>query len=248
MQNIKITGVLRDSPADLAGIKEGDFLVSLNNARPLDVFDYRLAAMEETIKITVERNNSHLYFIIEKDEDEDIGLTFESGLMDDVRNCHNNCLFCFVSQNPKGVRPTLMLKDDDYRMSYLMGNYITLTNMDKSDFRRITKLRLLPMNISVHAITPKVRKQLLRNPNSGQLWRTLKFFKHSKVTMNFQIVLCKNLNDGKELTKTIKKLARLMPYAASLSIVPVGLTRYRHGHTPLELFSPEEAGAIVRQV
>ncbi|MCL2703991.1 MAG: DUF512 domain-containing protein [Defluviitaleaceae bacterium] len=243
-----ITSVTENSPAGRAGILAGDFFLSLNGGVVLDVFDYRFLSNEESLSVGIERNGLVTDFIITKDECEDIGLVFGTGLMDSARGCENNCVFCFVAQNPPGMRETLYFRDDDWRLSFLTGSYITMTNMRRADFARLRFYRLSPMNISVQAASPAIRRTLLRNKRAGTLMKRLRALKRAGTSMNFQIVLCKGINDGPELVKSINKLVKLMPNALSLSVVPVGITKHRGGLYPLEPFTPADARAVIAQV
>lgn len=234
--------------AHVAGIKAGDELLSIGGAVVRDVLDYRLLISESVLNAQFVRGGRLLDVVIEKDEEADLGLVFETGLMDNPRGCANSCLFCFVAQNPPGMRDTLYFRDDDWRLSFLTGNYITMTNMARADFARLRRYHLSPMNISVQAVSPGVRKKLLRNGRAGALMRQLRALRRSGISMNFQIVLCKGINDGRELERSVKKLAALWPQAASLSVVPAGTTKYRDGLWPLEPFGREDALAVVAQV
>jgi putative radical SAM enzyme (TIGR03279 family) len=244
-QERKIVQVVEGSPAGLVGIREGDELVSVNDEAVQDVFDYRVKTHGTALNICIRRSEAKtLYFEISKDDEEDLGLVFETGLMDSPRSCENDCLFCFVAQNPAGVRNTLCLRDDDWRMSFLTGSYVTMTNMTGVDFKRLLGYRFSPVNISVHAVSPKVRVKLMRNERAGTLMRHLRALKRKKISMNFQIVLCRGINDGNVLINSIKKLAKLMP-AASLSVVPVGLTDHRDGLHVIEPFTKDDARDVI---
>ncbi|MDR1704737.1 MAG: DUF512 domain-containing protein [Clostridiales bacterium] len=240
-----IADVLPGSPADKAGVRAGDFLVSVDGREAADVLDYRYL-IQEADGLLVQRAGGGAVTVVTGGEDP--GLAFETGLMDKAKPCRNDCVFCFIAQNPPGLRDTLYFKDDDWRLSFLTGNYISTTNMKTDDFKRLAFYHLSPINISVHAVTPRVRRMMTRNPKAGRLMNRLRFMKRRGITMNFQIVLCKGINDGPELIKTIKALARLKPQAASLSVVPVGLTAYRDNLYHLEPFTSKDADAVIDTV
>lgn len=230
-------------------IQPGDILCTVNGQEIRDVFDYRYAIREEELEVLIQKPDGEEWILdIEKDEDEDLGLVFEQGLMDKAHCCRNRCIFCFIDQLPKNLRETLYFKDDDSRLSFLRGNYVTLTNMDDSFFDRIIYYHLSPINISVHATDGSLRKFMMNNPGADKLSRYLDSFYQAGIEMNFQVVLCKGVNDGLQLDKTIEDLSRYLPKGRSLSVVPVGLTKYRDELYPLSPFSPEECRAVVRQV
>jgi len=231
-------------------LEPGDILLTINGQTIADVLDYRFMIQEEALLLEIEKSNGEIWELdIEKEESDDLGLVFESGLMDQPRACRNHCIFCFMDQLPKNMRPSLYFKDDDPRLSFLSGNYVTLTNLTPAEAKRIARYHLSPLHISVHAADPKLRGQMLNNPEakSGSLFDHLRRFSDAGITMHFQIVLCKGINDGLALDNTIGALLDLGPGAASLSIVPVGLTQYRDGLYPLEAFSPEDAKGVIRQ-
>ena len=240
-----ITDVCIDSPADLAGIKPGDILLEINRKTIEDVLDFHFYEADETVSLLIKRNDGEKSetkeFIIEKDEDEELGLEFAESLMDKYRSCRNKCIFCFIDQNPEGMRDTIYFKDDDSRLSFLQGNYVTLTNLSDKDVERICYYHLSPINISVHTTNPALRCKMLNNRFAGDSLRHLKTLKEHDITMNGQIVLCKGYNDGEELEKTIHDLTEFIPCMQSLSVVPVGLTKFRKGLAELELFNSEDA-------
>ncbi|MDR1065974.1 MAG: DUF512 domain-containing protein [Clostridiales bacterium] len=249
MKNHIIEDVESESIAEELGITKGDALVSVNGRPIADVFDYRYFLQESYVELLVEKSGGEqLLYEIEKDEYEDIGLTFQKGLMSEVKRCSNRCLFCFVDQLPKNMRSPLYFKDDDARLSFLRGNYVTLTNMSERDFSRLLFYRLSPLNISVHAIDPDLRRFMLGNKKAGELENYLRRVSDAGIDMNFQVVLCKGVNDGKNLDKTIEVLSRYMPNANSLSIVPVGLTRWRGELFPLEPFTKRDCFYIIEQI
>ena len=241
-----IKEVEEDSIAAELGIEPGDILLSVDGEEVADIFDYRFRIRSEQITLLVRAKQGGEYeFEIEKDEEDDLGLVFESGLMDEYRSCSNKCIFCFIDQMPPGMRETLYFKDDDARLSFLQGNYVTLTNMKDADIDRIIRYRLQPINISVHTTDPELRCRMLNNRFAGKALGNIKKLYDAGITMNGQIVLCKGINDGEKLKKSIRDLAEYIPHMQSLSVVPVGLTRYREGLYPLEPFEKEDAEAVL---
>lgn len=246
MHEHKIVSVIEGSPAYEAGIREGDVLVSLNGMPVEDVFDYHYLAEEISVTLEVRTSGGEQRTIlIEKGEDEDLGLTFAESLMDDYRSCRNKCVFCFIDQNPPGMRDTIYFKDDDSRLSFLQGNYITMTNMKESEIDRIIRYKLAPINISVHTTNPELRVQMLHNRFAGNILEHIDKLYAAEIPMNGQVVLCKGLNDGDELRRTISDLMKYAPVMSSLSIVPVGLSKYRDGLCQLDPFTPEDAGEVI---
>ena len=243
----KIVSILENSIAKELGIEPGDFLLSVNGLEIKDVFDYRIAIMESKLDLLVESRGKQQIFKLEKDEYDDIGLLFENDLMDEANSCRNKCIFCFIDQLPREMRKTLYFKDDDSRLSFLTGNYVTLTNVDEAEISRLIRHRLSPVNISVHAMNPDVRVKMLNNRFAAKLPDYLKMFRDANIEMNFQIVLCKGINDGAILEHSIMRLAEFMPQASSLSVVPVGLTKYRdeNGLYPLEPFDKGDAVKVL---
>lgn len=223
-------------------LEAGDRLLSINGNPLEDIFDYQYLVEDEYLELVVLKANGEEWELeIEKDEDEDLGLTFENGLMDEYRSCTNNCVFCFIDQMPPGMRETLYFKDDDSRLSFLQGNYITLTNMKQKDIDRIIRFHLSPINISIHTTNPKLRCQMLNNRFAGNVLSYVDQLYEAGITMNGQIVLCPGLNDGEELDRTIGDLAKYLPQMQSVSVVPVGLTKYRDGLYPLKPFDYDAA-------
>lgn len=221
-------------------------LLTVNSEPVKDIFDYQFAAVDEEIEIEIENADGSIdIFEIEKDYGEDLGLIFESDLMDDYISCSNKCIFCFIDQMPKGMRETLYFKDDDSRLSFLQGNYITLTNMKESDVERIIRYRMEPINISVHTMNPDLRCKMLHNRFAGKVLGYIEKLHEAGILMNGQIVLCRGVNDGKELEYTIKKLAEYAPVMESVSVVPAGLTKYRDGLYPLEPFNKNDACEVI---
>lgn len=241
-----ISRIQPGSIGEEAGLKPGDQVVSVNGTQVEDVFDYRYLTEEEYLEVLIRQSDGEEWILeVEKDEDEDLGLEFENGLMDEYRSCRNKCIFCFIDQMPPGMRDTLYFKDDDSRLSFLQGNYVTLTNMDEKDIERIIRYHLSPINISVHTTNPELRCRMLHNRFAGEALKKIDLLYQAGMEMNGQIVLCKGYNDGPELERTIEELGRYCPVMESVSVVPVGLTRYREGLTPLKPFTKEEAGQVI---
>lgn len=244
-----IISVEPGSIADELGIEPGDILVSINGKEILDVFDYRYMINDEYLEVILKDADGEEYVAeIEKDYDEDIGIIFESGLMDNARSCSNKCIFCFIDQLPKGMRETLYFKDDDTRLSFLQGNYVTLTNMKDRDIDRIIYYHLSPINISVHTTNPELRKMMLHNNKAGNLLERMKKLADAGIELHLQVVLCKGINDGKELDRTIEDIIKFYPNAQSMSVVPVGLTKYRDGLFKQQPFTKEDACKVVEQI
>ena len=241
--------VIPGSIAQEMGIEAGDAILSVNDNEIEDVFDYRYLMKDEYVEVLVRKADGEEWLLeIDKDYDEELGAEFESGLMSDYRSCTNKCIFCFIDQMPPGMRETLYFKDDDSRLSFLQGNYITLTNMSEHDVDRIIKMQLAPINISVQTTNPELRCEMLHNCFAGEKLRFLDRFYEGHVEMNGQIVCCKGVNDGEELRRSIEDLMKYLPFMRSLSVVPAGLSKYREGLYPLELFTREEAGQIVDMI
>ena len=214
-----------------------------------DIFDYQYLIQEPAIEILIEKPNGEQWFLeVEKEPDEDLGIEFENGLMDEYRHCRNQCIFCFIDQMPPGMRETLYFKDDDSRLSFLQGNYVTLTNMSDRDIERICKYRLSPINISFHTMNPELRCRMLNNRFAGEVLKKVDRLYAAGIRMNGQIVLCKDINDGSELEYSIDQLMRYIPYLESVSVVPVGLTKYREGLFPLEPFAREDAVRVIESI
>lgn len=243
---VKITGVEKNSYAEKAGIKEGDMLISVCGNVIRDVLDYRFYIIDKKISVQVERDGKVLSFDIKKsDEYDDIGLEFETYLMDKKHSCKNKCVFCFIDQNPAGMRKSIYFKDDDSRLSFFFGNYVTLTNLTDEEVDRIIKMRISPVNISVHTTNPELRVQMMKNPNSGTSLKYLDRFRKGEIMMNCQIVLCKGINDGDELRKSLADISDLMPYVESIAVVPAGLTSHRKGLCVLSPFSKEDSERVL---
>jgi len=246
-----ILEVERGSIAEEMGIEAGDFLLAINNREIVDIFDYRMAVMDEELDILIEKPSGEEWLLeLDKDEDEELGLVFD-GMMDTMRNCGNNCIFCFIDQNPKGMRPSLYVKDDDYRLSFLHGNYITLTNMSDKDIDRILRYRISPVNISIHATDPDLRVRMMGNKRAGVSLDFLGKLTEGGIVLALQIVLCKGYNDGDQLDKTIGDLSQYIPEGGggcSLSIVPVGITKHRENLPKLEPLSREDCLDVIEKI
>ena len=241
-----ISSVAPGSIAQEMGIEPGDRLLEVNGKSPEDVFDYRYLMNEEEILVLIRKANGEEWELeIEKEDEADLGIEFENGLMDDYRSCRNKCIFCFIDQLPKGMRSTLYFKDDDSRLSFLQGNYLTLTNMSEHDIDRIIQYKLSPINISFQTMNPELRCKMLHNRFAGEIFDKVKRLKDAGIIMNGQIVLCRGVNDGAELERSIRELTAYMPQLESVSVVPVGLTRYRDGLYPLEPFTKEDACEVL---
>ena len=245
---VKIVSVCHRSRAQRAGIRDGDVLVSINGKEIRDVLDYRFYLADKEVKLSVIRDGKSLEFKIKKKEYDDIGLEFETPLMDKKHSCENKCVFCFIDQLPKGLRSSLYFKDDDSRLSFLHGNYITLTNLHERDIDRIIEMHISPVNVSVHTTNPELRVKMMHNKRAGEVLSYLDRLAEAGIRLCCQIVLCKGLNDGEELERTMRDLERLYPAMQSTSIVPAGLTKFRDKLYPLQAFSADECAEIVAQV
>lgn len=242
----KIKTVEAGSIAEELEIEPGDYLLAVNDKELKDIFDYHFLCNDEYITVLIEKANGEQWELeIEKEYNEDIGIDFEEGLMDKYRSCTNKCMFCFIDQMPPGMRETLYFKDDDARLSFLQGNYITLTNMKDEDLDRIIRYRLSPINVSVHTVNPELRVKMLHNRFAGDALDKLKKLYDNRIEMNSQIVLCKGINDGQELERSIEYLSGMLPYMESLSVVPVGLTKFRENLAELEKFTKEDAREVL---
>ena len=245
---VVITEVLSGSRAQKAGLLAGDTLLSINKNEINDVLDYRFYLTERRVVLVLSRNGKKYKVKIKKDEYEDIGLEFETPLMDRKHTCRNKCIFCFIDQMPKGYRDTLYFKDDDSRLSFLQGNYVTLTNMTEADIDRIIKMRLSPIHVSVHTTDPDLRVKMMKNPRAGEVLSYLSRLAEAGITICAQIVLCRGVNDGEALLSSMHDLAALHPALDSVSVVPAGLTKFRDGLYPLTPFTKEECRDVVRMV
>ncbi len=244
-----IASVEPDSIAWECGLEPGDGIAAVNGRPIEDIFDYQYYVADEFLKVlVVTKDGEECLLEIEKEEDEDLGITFSSSLMDEYHSCRNKCIFCFIDQMPPGMRETLYFKDDDSRLSFLQGNYITLTNMTYEDIDRVIRYHLAPINISVHTTRPDLRCMMLNNRFAGDIMDKIRRFYDAGIPMNSQIVLCRGINDGPELDRTIGDLGGLLPHMQSLSVVPVGLTRYREGLPHLESFDRRDAEKLLDQI
>lgn len=241
---VKIKSIIHGSPAHRAGIMPEDFLLSVNGQEIKDVLDYMFYAAETAVDLKIIRNDTTLSFHIDKDEYDDIGLEFETFLMDSKQSCRNKCVFCFIDQMPPDMRETLYFKDDDARLSFLQGNYVTLTNLEQSDIDRIIKMKL-NINVSVHTTNPELRVKMMNNRFAGEKLQYIYQLAENGIKLNCQIVCCPNLNDGDELRRSLKDLGGLMPNISSMAVVPVGLTKFREGLFPLTCFTKESAGETI---
>ena len=245
----KIAWVEPGSIAEELGLEPGDAIEEINGNEIEDIFDYQYYVEDEYLDVLIlTKDGEECVLEIEKDEDEDLGITFESSLMDEYHSCCNKCMFCFIDQMPPGMRDTLYFKDDDSRLSFLQGNYITLTNMRDKDIERVIKYHLSPINISVHTTNPELRCKMLHNRFAGDVLDKIGRFYEAGIRMNSQVVLCQGLNDEEELDRTISDLGKFIPHMESLSVVPVGLTKYREGLAPLKLFGKEDAKKVLKQI
>ncbi|MBD1938585.1 TIGR03279 family radical SAM protein [Microcoleus sp. FACHB-68] len=248
-----ITNVVPDSIAAEVGFEAGDRLVSINGQRPRDLIDYKFLCADEVLELEVldTKGKSH-QVEIEKEYDDELGLEFETALFDGLIQCNNRCPFCFIDQQPPGKRETLYLKDDDYRLSFLYGSYLTLTNLTEREWDRIEMMRLSPLYVSVHATEPEVRIRLLKNLRAGKILEQLKWFKERRLQIHAQVVVCPGINDGEHLQQTVLDLAKFhsgkVPAVASVAVVPVGLTRFRPAEDELVPVTPEKAQEVIAQV
>lgn len=242
----RISQVKEGSIAWELEIEPGDELLSINGETVEDVFDYHYLVNDEELELLICKQNGEEWELeIEKDLEEDLGLEFENSLMDEYRSCRNHCVFCFIDQMPPGMRETLYFKDDDSRLSFLQGNYVTLTNMSDHDIDRIIRYHLAPINISFQTTNPKLRCEMLHNRFAGDIFPKVQRLYEAGIEMNGQIVLCKGLNDKAELEQSISDLTKYLPHLKSVSVVPVGLSKYREGLYPLEPFTKEEAEQVI---
>ena len=245
----QIRSVEAGSIAQEMGIEAGDSLLAINGEEVEDIFDYQYLIQDEYIEVLIRKPSQEEWLLeIDKEYEEDLGLVFENGLMDDYRSCCNKCIFCFIDQMPPGMRETLYFKDDDSRLSFLQGNYVTLTNLSDRDVERIIRYHLSPINISFQTTNPQLRCRMLNNRFAGEALKKADRFFEAGIEMNGQIVLCKGINDGEELEKSLRDLSRYLPYLRSVSVVPVGLSRYREGLYPLQPFTKEDANKVLEQI
>jgi putative radical SAM enzyme (TIGR03279 family) len=253
IQPAKITRVLPDSIAAETGFEAGDAIVAINGTCPRDLIDYQFLCADEFLELEVlDATGKTHYLEIEKDYDQDLGLEFETVLFDGLIQCNNHCPFCFIDQQPPGKRSSLYLKDDDYRLSFLYGSYLTLTNLPPREWQRIEQMRLSPLYVSVHATEPEVRMRLLKNPRAGQIIQQLQWFQARRLQVHAQVVVCPGINDGQHLEKTLEDLASFytgeVPAVASVAVVPVGLTRFRPQPDELIPVTQQKAREVISQV
>ncbi len=249
MYYAEVSDVVPESIAACLGITKGDIICTINGRRVADFLDYQFLTASENILMTVKKQDGQMVeFEIENEGMEDLGICFDKMLFDPAKSCTNKCIFCFIDQLPPDMRSSLYFKDDDSRLSFLYGNYVTMTNMKEEDLDRLIEYRVSPVNVSVHTTNPKLRVKMLGNRFADRIMPYMQKLADGGLDLNMQIVLCKGINDGEELTRTLRDLASLHPAACSVSIVPVGLTDYREGLYPLEAFTKEDAQEVICQV
>ena len=246
---VTVSAVQRGGHAQKHGIMCGDRILSINGHEINDILDYRFYETERLLHLQVEGNDgSRREISIRKGEYDSLGVECGTYLMDRQRSCRNKCVFCFIDQLPRGMRDSLYFKDDDDRLSFLFGNYITLTNIDEREISRIIKMRISPVNISVHTTNPALRVRMMKNPHAGESLRFIRMLADGGISLNCQIVLCPEWNDGGELDRTLQDLTEMCPAVQSVAVVPVGLTKHRQGLEELRMFTPEECGAVIDQI
>lgn len=244
-----ISKVEKNSIAEELGIEAGDIICSINGHKINDIIDYLYHISDEYLEVEIEKKNGEIWILeIEKDYDEDLGIIFSNPILDKANYCKNKCIFCFIDQLPKNMRSSLYFKDDDSRLSFLQGNFITLTNLSDNDIERIIEYNISPINISIHTTNPELRVKMLNNKNAGNILERLQRLTQNRILVNGQIVLCPSINDGQELDRTIKDLYSLYPNLHSLAIVPVGITKFRKGLYPLNLFNKDMSLQVIRQI
>ncbi|MBL4930796.1 DUF512 domain-containing protein [Clostridium paridis] len=238
----KILKVEANSLGEELGIEAGDFLLSINGTAIEDIMDYKFLMSDEYIEVEIEKPNGEVWILeADKEIQEDLGVDFESSIMDRAKSCSNKCIFCFIDQLPKGMRDTLYFKDDDSRLSFLQGNFVTLTNMKESDIDRIINYRISPINVSVHTTNPELRVQMLNNRFAGNIYDRLKRLAEAEIVMNAQIVVVPGVNNGEELKKTVEDLYKLYPHVQNIAAVPIGVTKHREGLAKLKTFDKNSA-------
>lgn len=247
-QEAQISFVESGSLAEAAGLTAGDKIISINSNEFYDILEYRYLTSEYEVVLEVLKKNGDIEQITIENDYEDLGILFTNALITPAKSCKNKCIFCFIDQLPKGMRETVYFKDDDTRLSFLQGNYVTLTNLSDDDIDRLIKMRVSPINISVHTTNPELRVKMLNNKNAGKVYDIMKRFYENKIYMNAQIVLCKGYNDKEELDRTICDLEKLYPYVESLSVVPVGLSAHREGLCKLEAYDEESSKEVIKRV
>ena len=241
--SVKISNVKKNSLCDAKGIKAGDELLKINGKEIMDVLDFDFYMAEQNVTMTFKCGDGK--YKVVKAQNTDCGLEFETYLMDKQQHCKNKCIFCFIDQLPKGLRPSLYFKDDDSRLSFLFGNYITLTNISEHEVERIIDMHISPVNVSVHTMNPELRVKMMKNKNAGESLKILKRFADAGIKMNTQLVLCPGINDGDELRRSIEELSALYPSVQSIAAVPVGITKFRDGLEKLEPYNKETAGETI---
>jgi putative radical SAM enzyme (TIGR03279 family) len=247
--NNYISKVYNNSIADEIGIEIGDLLISINDQPIQDIIEYKFLMSDEYLEVEIQKKNGEIYiYEIEKEYDDDLGIEFTNPIIDKAKSCKNKCVFCFIDQLPKGMRETLYFKDDDSRLSFLQGNFVTLTNMSEEDIENIIKYRISPINISVHTTNPELRQKMIKNKFAGKVYDIMKRLASEGIEMNCQVVLCPGYNDKEELTRTISDLRNLYPYVNSMAVVPVGITKHRENLPNLEIFNKETANETINQV
>lgn len=248
INEVHIKDVLPGSIAEELGLEKGDKLVSINGASVLDIIEYKYLITDEYLELEIKKPNGEIWDLeLEKEYDEDLGIVFE-GIIDNPKSCHNKCIFCFIDQMPKGMRETLYFKDDDTRLSFLMGNFITLTNMKEEELKKIIRYRISPINVSVHTTNPELRQKMLNNKNAVKIMEYLKLLTENDIEVKAQIVLCPGVNDGVELERTLRDLSQMYPALSTTAVVPLGLTKYREGLYDLKEISKEKAEEIIALV
>ncbi len=244
---VKVSDVEKKSIAEELGIETGDILIGINGRKVLDLLDYMDFMLKEKLKVEIEKKTGERWVLdIEKEAYEDLGLTFEPNLMSKPKSCKNKCAFCFIDQDAPNMRDTIYFKDDDWRLSYLYGNYVTFTNVTDEELDRICNRHYSPMFLSVHSMNPEIRVQLMKNPNAANIIKLLDKFKENDITVNCQFVLCPGINDGKELEYSIEKLYEYIDIVDSAAVVPVGLTKFREKLVPLREYTKDEAEDVLK--
>ena len=243
--SVTIFNIDPGSIAQELGIEKGDILLSVNGEQFTDALEYKFLTAEEYVELEILQGDEIVVYEIEKEPYEDIGLSFENSLIDEPRSCRNKCIFCFIDQLPKGLRKPLYFKDDDTRLSFLTGNYVTLTNVKDEEIDKVIRLRLSPINVSVHATEPELRKQMLNNRFGGRIMEHIRKLTENGITVNCQIVLVKGVNDGVHLEKSVRDLSDFYPGVHSISVVPVGISDHREGLYPLSPFEKADAEEVV---
>lgn len=247
--NNKISKIINESIAEELEIEVGDKLISINGTEIKDIIDYKFLMADDYIEVEIEKKNGEIWTLeVEKEYQEDLGIEFENEIMDEARSCHNKCLFCFIDQLPQGMRKTLYFKDDDSRLSFLQGNFVTLTNMTDEDLERIIRYRISPINVSVHTTNAELRTKMLHNRFAGNIYERLKKLADAGITMNCQVVLCPGYNNGEELIKTVNDLYTLYPSVENVAAVPVGVTKFRKNRQEITLYDAERAKAELDNV